>query len=172
MLIRFLFTLAVSLTLSIGSNAFAKEPSWGIGLILGSPTALSAKHYMANSKAVDMGLAYNIHDYFLLYGDYLHHFRGVFKTEEKFVNDLTPYVGVGPVLVFDTGNGDYHRRHDRDYFDDEHGDVALGVRIPLGIEWISDQIPLGVSLEIAPGIVVLPATDAFIQGGVAARYYF
>lgn len=172
MFTRFIFALLFSFSLDPATQAFAEGPGLGVGLILGYPTALSAKYFTRTDKALDFGLAYDFDDYLLLHGDYLHHFRGVFKSDEKFVRALTPYVGVGPVLVFDTGNEDVHRRRGRDYFDDEDGDLALGLRIPVGLEWISDEFPVGVSLEIAPGIVVIPATDAFVQGGVAARYYF
>lgn len=142
-------------------SAFAKT---GVGVILGDPTALSLKHFIG-PDAIDGGLSFGHHE-ILLYGDYLKHFPGRLGKQNAFVANLTPYVGVGPVFAF----GDNDRKHH--FIDDNDDDFAFGARIPFGAEWMSREIPLGISLEIVPGIVVVPETDAFVQGGLAIRYYF
>jgi hypothetical protein len=142
--------------------------NFGLGIILGAPTALTGKYYMGREEAIDFGLAFDFDDYILLYGDYLAHFPGGFGRSSQFVSELVPYIGIGPVLVLDA---DDRRRNDK-YFADSDDDFGLGVRIPLGIEWMAPRFPLGIALEIVPGMIVIPGTDAFIQGGVAFRYYF
>lgn len=154
-----LFTLT-SLT------CFAKPGKVGVGIILGDPTALSGKYFFG-TDAIDAGLSFG-HDEFLIYGDYLKHFPGRLGKENAFVAALTPYVGVGPVFAF----GDHDKHHHRHFIDDEDDDFAFGARIPFGLEWMSKEIPLGVALEVVPGIVVIPETDGFVQGGLAIRYYF
>lgn len=155
---------------------FSLEVTWaqkcqnlGVGIILGAPTALSLKYFVSEERAFDGGLAFDLDDYILLYGDFLHHFPGAFTGGEEFLAQITPYVGAGPLIIVAT---DERRKHKRDYFDDKDDDVALGLRIPLGMEWRSDRIPVGVALEVAPGLTVLPGTEAFVQGGLALRYYF
>lgn len=141
--------------------------SFGLGVTLGSPTGLSGKYNLDNNIAYDAALAYGSHE-LVLYGDYLKHFPGAFGKQNAFIAALRPYVGVGPVFVFADGDHD----HNHHYVDDDDDDFAFGGRIPLGVEWISNEIPVGFSLEIAPGMTVIPGTDAFIQGGLAIRYYF
>ncbi|MGK5089796.1 hypothetical protein WDW86_19775 [Bdellovibrionota bacterium FG-2] len=53
-------------------------------------------------------------------------------------------------------------------------DSSLGIeaRFPLGIEWILPSIPLGLAIEIVPGLSVRPKTAVALHGGFAVRYYF
>lgn len=143
-------------------SSFAKT---GVGAILGDPTALSLKHFIG-TDAIDGGLGFGRHEV-ILYADYLKHFPGKLGKQNAFVANLTPYVGVGPVFAF--GDNDKKNKH---FIDDDDDDFAFGARIPFGAEWMSREIPIGISLEIVPGIVVVPSTDAFVQGGLAIRYYF
>lgn len=140
----------------------------GVGVMLGDPTALSGKFFTGNHEAFDANLAFS-HDSILLFGDYLHHFPGKFGRKNEFIAALTPYVGVGPVFAF---NDDNDRGKNDRYFGDEDDDFALGGRIPLGIEWMIPEFPVGLSVEIAPGLIVLPVTDGFIHASLIARYYF
>jgi hypothetical protein len=140
---------------------------FGLGAILGSPTGISGKYNLDNERAIDGTISYGSHE-LVLYGDYLKHYPGLFGKQNEFIASLRPYVGVGPMFVFSDGDKD----HSHKYTDDDDDSFAFGGRIPLGVEWLSKEIPLGVSLELAPGITVLPGTDAFVQGGLAIRYYF
>ena len=141
--------------------------TFGLGVTLGDPTGLSGKYFMNRQTAIDGAIAYGSHE-LILYGDYLKHFPGAFGRQNEFVSQLNPYVGVGPVFAFGDGNHDHKHR----FMDDDDDDFAFGGRIPLGIEWLPNNVPLGVSLEIAPGMRIVPGTDAFVQGGLAIRYYF
>lgn len=159
-LILFFSLLALTLT------SQAQSGKLGGGVILGDPTGLSGKYFMGND-AVDVGLAYGSHE-FILYGDYLRHFPGVLGKENAFIAALNPYVGLGPVFAF----GDNDKDHSHHFINDDDDDFAFGGRIPVGVEWKAREIPIGVSLEIVPGLVIIPETDAFVQGGLAVRYYF
>jgi hypothetical protein len=170
-MIKVLFLIQLML---LSTSSFAQSRAkFGLGVLLGSPTALSAKYFYGGNQAVDAGLAFSSR-YTLVFADYLKHFPGIFGKQNEFVSGLIPYVGVGPIIVFD--NDDHHdrnhRRHHRDYFGDEDDDFAFGARIPFGVEWIAREIPVGVALEIVPGLVVMPSTGAFLQAGLAVRYYF
>lgn len=158
-----LFFVALLLT----TSAFAKPGNFGLGVLLGSPTALSAKYFTGGNDAVDAGLSFSSHE-IIVFGDYLRHFPGKFGKQNAFVSALNPYVGVGPVFAF----GDHDHNHKHHFIDDDDDDFAFGGRIPFGVEWMAPEIPVGVSLEIVPGILIIPETDAFVQGGLAVRYYF
>lgn len=150
------------------TTLFAKpgNTGFGAGVIIGDPTALSGKYFMGET-AFDFGLSTGHHE-LLIYGDYLRHFKGKFGNQNAFVSALTPYVGVGPVFAFADGDKD----HNKHFIEDDDDDFTFGGRIPLGVEWIYNELPIGVSLEIAPGVKIIPETDAFVQGGLAVRYYF
>jgi hypothetical protein len=164
-----LFSFLTFLGLSQGAQAAtpsAQSGPFGLGVILGEPTGVTLKYDTSAYNAIDAGISFRFDRYFMLYGDYHFKFPGAFHTDVSFFNQLTPYVGVGAVAVFE--NEDNRR-----YFDDDWDeDFALGVRIPLGIEWRTPRVPLGVFAEIVPGLAIIPGTDAFVQGGIGVRYFF
>lgn len=143
--------------------------NFGLGIIIGEPSAITGKAWLSQESAVDFGLSFSFDDYILFYGDYLFHFPGAFGRSSEFVSQLTPYVGVGGIIAF---ANDRYRYRDRRYFGTSGNSTALGVRIPLGIEWTPSQVPLGVFVELVPGLSLAPRTDGFIQGGIGVRYYF
>ncbi len=160
--------LALSLGLSTAATANTPGP-FGLGIVIGEPTGLSAKLWLDQKHALDFGLSFSFNDYFLIFSDYLFHFPGAFGRSSAFVTELTPYVGIGGVLAF---ANDRRLDRDRHFFGRERDTLGLGVRVPLGIEWIPSKAPLGVFLELVPGIALAPATDAFFEGGLGIRYYF
>lgn len=121
---------------------------------------------MRSDRAVDMGLTFYFSNLVLIYSDYLFHFPKAFGTSSPFVAQLSPYVGVGGVMLF--WSGSYYNRY---YYDSPHG-FGIGVRFPIGIEWKPSDPPLGVFLELAPGMGIIPGTFGFFQGGIGIRYYF
>lgn len=142
----------------------------GLGIVLGDPTGLTAKFWMDNKHAIDGGVAYSFGDYILVYSDYLWHFPKAFagKESSSFVQQLTPYVGPGGEVFFSTGTPSLSRR----FFEGHTTYFGLGFRIVGGIEWTPADPPLGVFIEIAPGIGIIPRTFAFLQAGIGCRWYF
>ena len=165
---RVRFLIFAFMILICSQTFAAKGGNFGAGFMLGSPSSLNAKYFESDKIAFDFGLAFDTDDYIMIYGDYLVHFPGSIRTESPFINSLNPYVGVGPFLAFSDGD----RYHQHKFFDDPNDDFALGVRVPLGVEWRATEIPLGVAVEIGPGISVIPSTDVFVTAGIAFRYYF
>lgn len=172
-----LFTLVSFYLMSAPAEAatrravsMSRTPSFGLGLIIGEPTGFTGKIWLESKKAVDFGLAYSFGNYVLVYADYLFQWPGAFRlrTGEKFFNDLVPYVGIGAAALFATSSPSAGRA----YFGNNPGGMGLGLRIPLGVEWVPGEPPLGVFLEIAPGLGFVPLTYVFFQGGIGVRYYF
>ena len=142
----------VGLTLFLPSNARSQDHGFGLGLILGDPTGLSAKAWLSSSNAVDMGMAWSFRSrgFLHIHGDYLWHFTRAIQSQERFV----PYAGIGGRL----GVGESRSR--------------LGIRIVGGIAWWSRDVPLDVFLELAPILDLAPATELSANGGIGARFYF
>jgi len=142
-------------------NSGWSQKQFGLGVVFGEPTGITGKLWLDPKQAVDAGISFSFSDYVSLYGDYLYHF--------EFRNEFKPYVGVGGQLFFASdGRGSLK---EKGYFSDSSS-VALGVRIPLGIEWLPAKVPVGVFLELVPEITMFPNTNGFLQGGIGARYYF
>ncbi|MGZ3698455.1 MAG: BAPKO_0422 family outer member beta-barrel protein [Bdellovibrionota bacterium] len=138
----------------------------GLGVVLGEPTGITGKFWLASNHAIDAGLAYAFESYFIVYADYLFNFGGMIHAKHsKFPKELEPYVGVGPVLFISTSSG-----APRVY--GNAASAGLGVRIPLGLEYFIPKTTLGLFAEIVPGIGLIPATYGILEGGIGIRYYF
>lgn len=159
--IWFLAFLFLSTFQAISSHASNHVDSLGVGVMFGEPTGLNLKYWNSASTALNFGLAYSFDDYFVILGDYLWHFPNAFRSVgsrgSKFF--LSPYLGIGAVFWFYSNNRHLHS-------------ASLGVRIPFGIEFQPHYPPLGIFLEIAPGVGIAPTVDGFLQGDIGIRYYF
>lgn len=139
--------------------------SFGLGVMLGEPTGLNAKYWMTRESALQFGLSYSFNNYFSLFGDYLYHFPAAFAATRG-GSQFVPYVGVGLEAFF--LNADSHHG----YYYGSNSSFDLGIRVPLGIEFIPRQTPLGIWVELAPGIGIVPGTFGFVQAVIGARFYF
>jgi hypothetical protein len=162
-----LMTILLFLAATPRSWGQTRNNNLGLGFVLGSPTALSLKYFQNRQEALDAGLAFS-GSQLLLYGDYLRHFPHALAKQDPVLARITPYVGVGPFLTLRTSDNDkYHRHGLRD-----NGDhFAIGARIPFGLEWLSAEVPVGISLELAPGIAIIPATSGILHASIGFRYY-
>ncbi len=126
---------------------------FGLGVILGEPTGVSVKVWNNDRSAFDIGAAWSFagsHDAIHLHGDYLLHswLNGV---ED---GDLAFYYGIGARVIL------------------SDPDARLGVRIPLGLNYIVPNSRIDIFAEIAPILDLTPNTDFNGNGGVGIRYYF
>ena len=128
------------------------QGKFGLGIILGEPTGISLKTWQSDEIAYDAALAWsfgkegNVH----IHVDYLLHNYELIRT----INSYTPvYYGIGG------------RIQTKD-------ETALGVRLPLGINFRSRKIPIDIFIEFVPAINIIPNTEFDLEGGIGARYYF
>ena len=119
--------IAVFLT-TVTNMAHADTKSAGLGVVLGEPTGFAGKFWTASDRAIDVGLAFSVNNFMLIYSDYLFHFHGALGTSTPFLQELQPYVGVGGEL-FLSGSG----RSNSAYF--STNTTGFGLRIPIGAEW-------------------------------------
>jgi hypothetical protein len=129
----------------------AQDRGFGLGIILGEPTGLSAKMWLSPRNAVDAGLAWSFHrnGFLHIHADYLWHFPGAINSTER----LVLYAGLGGRLGTSR-------------------EGVFGVRVPLGLAWWPRGVPLELVVEVVPGMDLLPATDFEMQGGLGLRWYF
>ena len=160
-------------TSSARPSASGSSGNLGLGIMLGEPTGLTLKNWLSSTRAFDLGVTYSFGNYFAVLGDYLFHFPGAFSSSARsdVANDFVPYLGIGAIAFFDTGSNGIERNG---FFrrNDLGSSVGLGVRIPLGLEFLPRSAPIGIFAEIVPGLGVIPSTFGFIEGVVGGRFYF
>jgi hypothetical protein len=133
--------------------AAAAGGPFGLGLILGEPTGLSAKLFLDGRSALDFALDFSfLEDAFYFHMDYVLHFGGRGSV-------ALPYIGVGGKVA--VKDNDHHEDHDR-----------FGVRVPLGVAFMPRSLPIDIFGEVVPGITLLPETDPDVDAGIGIRLFF
>jgi len=130
----------------------AQDKKLGLGIILGEPTGLTGKYWMTGTTAIDMAAAWSFgkNDALQLQADYVLHKFNMIDVER---GRLPFYFGIGGHIVLGDKTG-------------------LGVRIPVGLDYLFARDPLDVFIELVPGIQLAPSTDFNLDGGIGIRYWF
>ena len=140
--------LVVFLVISL--SATYAQGNFGVGIIVGEPTGLSAKVWTSGSTAFDAAVAWSFANEGALHihADYLWHNFNAFSQA------VPLYYGIGGRIKF---------RSD---------DVRLGVRIPVGVAYKIPSSPLDIFLEIVPLLNLTPSTSFTLNAAIGARFYF
>lgn len=141
-----------ALTVLATCFASAQGNGFGLGVVLGEPTGISAKGWTSQRGAIDAALAWSARGdgYVHAHVDYLWHFQDVVNTNQQ----ILPYLGVGGRIQ---GN---------------RNTAIAGVRVAGGAAWLPAGAPLDVFLEIAPVVDLAPATELSVNGGIGVRFFF
>lgn len=149
-------TVAVVLLVLLGvSDDGVAAPRVGLGVMAGEPTGLTLKVWGNSRQAFDAAAGWAIGEggWVYLHGDYLWH-RYEFDPEE-FEGTVPYYFGVGCRVLLHEGD-----------------DSRVGVRFPIGLDYLFESGRFEVFIEVAPVLDLAPETDFDLSGGVGARYYF
>jgi len=150
---RFLFSGLVALSFFSFASAQGK---FGLGIILGEPTGISGKIWMGEKTAWDAALAWSSSNYgndngaMHVHVDYLLHYYSLINAPS---GKLPFYYGIGAKVTL-------------------ANDTYVGVRVPLGLDWIFAGPPLDVFLELVPTLNIVPGMDFGINAGIGIRYNF
>ena len=147
-MVSFIFISIILFQLSMN----AQDKNFGLGIILGEPTGVSAKLWTSSENAFDFGAAWSFkgNGHLLLQADYVWHiFRLIPVSSAK----LPFYIGVGGRVVF------------------SH-DATIGVRVPLGLDYMFSNAPVDIFVELVPILDLAPSTDFDFGGGIGARFWF
>lgn len=153
---------------SVGLQASAQDSGFGLGIMIGEPTGLSAKAWVGGDRALAFGLAWGPWHggYLHLHGDYLFHNYDLIKVNK---GKLPLYYGPGLRMRSWTGGRYWH--HGR--FHDHAGTYTdLSVRFPVGLAYQFDGAPVDVFLEVVPTLRILPGTSFDGDGALGVRYWF
>jgi hypothetical protein len=142
------------------SPVYSANGPFGLGLILGEPTGISAKYWIDSERrtAIDAGLAWSLsgNNNLHLHGDYLfHNYRLLHDAMQIKKGKLPVYFGVG-------GRAELR----------ENRDDKVGIRVPFGAAYLVDGAPLEIFAELVPVVDLAPDTDMDLEGGIGIRFYF
>jgi hypothetical protein len=138
------------------------QRNFGLGIVLGDPTGITAKYVLSSANALDTTFSFGSGNKFYLHGSWL------WLKPNQFNMDRYPvslYFGIGPRLInHDHGHG---HRHD-DHSDDFH----LAARAPIGLRMNFADPLIELFGEIAIAMDVIPKMEVDFDFGIGARFYF
>ncbi len=123
---------------------------FGVGVILGEPTGLTAKYLFNQHRAIDFGLGFSSD--FKLYADYIWHMWDVFPQPQS--GKLALYLATGP------------------RFEENEKDNKFGIRTIVGVDYWLDKHPFEFFFELGPVFQLSPETGTDFDAGIGVRYYF
>ena len=156
--------MALCLFLAV-QGSVAQNRSFGLGVIIGEPTGISAKLWTSPDNAFDFGLGWSVggdrvgryNGYYdggsrvHFHMDYLWHSFDAIRSSERF----PLYYGIGGHINSGAGY-----------------DASVAVRGVLGIAWMPHNAPIDVFLELVPSLQLTSTTGFGIDAGFGARYFF
>ena len=150
-MVRWIMSFVLTAVLAC-TTAEAQESGFGLGVILGEPTGISGKLWIEESKAIDGAVAWSFdkESAMHLHADLLFHSSNISKVE---MSKLLLYYGIGGRIKFEE-------------------DGKAGVRVPLGINYLSSGAPLDIFLEIVPLLDLAPSTEFDLNAAIGIRYFF
>jgi hypothetical protein len=160
----YLAVVAICLFLSV-QGAVAQERRFGLGVILGEPTGISAKLWTSSDNALDFGLGWSIG------GDRIGNYKGSYDGGSR-VHFHMDYLWHS-----------FDAIHSADRFPLYYGfggrvntgagyDASLAIRGVFGIAWMPRNTPVDVFVELVPSMQLTSTTGFAIDAGLGARYYF
>lgn len=140
------------------AHAASARSGFGLGLVLGEPTGLTAKLWLDDSSALQFHLSWDFTDAaVVLSGDYLYHLDvlGVHTPDLDLLLTLGGGVKVGQHT---------QRANEEPLF--------VGLRVPVGLSMPFKAMPLELFLEAVPGVRLLSKVGFDIDLGLGARWFF
>lgn len=128
--------------------------SLSAGVMVGEPTGPTVKYFVTDTIAVDAAAGWSPyrHSDAEMHADILLHDFDLLPVDQ---GKLPVYLGAGALIRF---------RHD--------ADDQAGIRLPIGISYMFQNIPVDVFAEVGPAIIFTPYVQGEIVGGIGARYRF
>jgi hypothetical protein len=138
---------------SFVSTLAAQEHRFGAGLMLGEPTGPSLKYFLNENNAIDAGIGWSFanNDDLHIHSDYLWHNYDWLRDVAD--GRLPVYYGVGGRVKFGS-------------------DTRVGVRGPIGISYMLEDIPVEVFGEVGPVLDFTPGLRLGFTAAIGARFWF
>ena len=128
----------------------AKE-HW-VGIYASNNSGISYKDWIDRNQAYDYGVGWSFDEETMIHAkaDYLtHNYRLIDVPEGK----LPVYYGAGAAIALGS-------------------DFVAGVRLPVGVNYLFQNAPYDVFIEVAPALLIFPSTEITVYGAIGVRYHF
>jgi hypothetical protein len=149
--------LSLSLATLSSASAFAQAPgTTGVGVVVGSPNGLTARHWINEENSVEGSLGWALSDSrFQVNVNYLWNRANLIHIgEENF--DL--FFGAGLGLRTKSGK--------------QNGEVVFGPRLPVGVAYTFVDPNLELFAQAALNVGIIPSSDVYVDGNLGLRFYF
>lgn len=138
----------------------------GVGIMLGSVNGLSGKIWLTNRTAIDGAVSWFLweQNVFYIHADFLWHDLKLIKVRK---GKMPFYYGVGGRLVlFEDRHWSNRWRYE---YDDER--ALLGLRLPLGIEYLNASRRWEIFMELALVMDLVPGIYTELNAEIGGRIY-
>lgn len=157
-------TAAARTTAAAAESMITRNPEGiGVGLILGAPTGFSAAWRPGGRFMVDTGVAWSfvptsggVQSFVQLHADACIDLTDM-RTAELPDMHFPLWLGVGPRARIGDGTG--------------YDAFNLAVRLPFGMGFWHEGLPLEGFIEVAPGVGVYPRTEFIVDASVGVRFW-
>jgi hypothetical protein len=148
--------IALSLAL-VSAPAFAQAPgATGVGVVVGSPNGLTARHWIDGENSIEGSLGWAITDSrFQVNVNYLFNRANLIPIGDE---ALDLFFGGGLSLRTKSGK--------------QNGEVVFGPRIPVGVAYTFADPNLELFAQAALNIGIIPSADVYADANLGVRFYF
>jgi hypothetical protein len=144
----------------MAASAQAQDRTVGAGFMVGDPTGVTGKFWLDDARALDFAAGWSLgeNDAIHFSADHLWHRFDLLTPNQ---GSVALYAGIGARVALrdDEGKNQDH-------------DDTFGLRVPLGIAYFTERMPLEIFAELAPVMELIPDTDLDVDLGIGLRYYF
>lgn len=145
---RIMFAIFTAILLS-SSHLSARQLDFGAGIIIGDGIGITGRYNVSKKNAFEGMLSMPSENKLSIAMDYVwNDYKALPKAEEGV---LALVYGCG-IAIRDGGQ--------------------LGLRGKIGIEYVFENYPFDVFLELAPVLKISPSMGMYFSGGIGARYFF
>lgn len=148
--------IIITLLLLTSSAAYAGEET-GIGLVLGMPSGISARHWIASDRSIEVNAGWSIvsKSRFLLNASYLWNKNDVVELKDE---TFDVFFGGGLSVRTKSGNQD--------------GELVFGPRLPVGLSYFFADPKIELFGEAGLNVGIIPSSDIYFDAGLGVRFYF
>lgn len=144
--------LIIVFSIILTSSAYSQYKGFGLGIIFGEPTGISAKLWSGSNNSFNFAAAWSFKEdgHLLLQADYVWHNFDLIAVKS---GRLPLYFGIGGRTIF-------------------ADDPLLGVRVPVGLNYQFETAPVDLFFELVPILDLIPSTNFDFGGGLGVRFWF
>lgn len=137
------------------TDAFAAGGT-GVGVVLGSPNGITARHWISEQQSIDGSAGWAItKSRFQLNANYLWNMPSAIELGEE---NLDLFFGLGLSLRSKSGTAD--------------NEVVFGPRLPVGLAYEFTNPDIELFTQAALNVGLVPSSHLYFDANVGVRFYF